>query len=125
MRAKRLRQHSPLSVDCALSRMTTARLTRPGTLCFPATMGPLVACEPVPAGVHVTVESQLAPGADFDRLTVIAALADDDTPVGVQTLEGPDLHLPATFNFVSGKTVREGTKLNVRATAEKAGVDIS
>ncbi|MFL5320043.1 MAG: hypothetical protein ACJ790_10350 [Myxococcaceae bacterium] len=85
----------------------------------------LVACEPVPAGVHVTVESQLAPGADFDRLTVIAALADDDTPVGVQTLEGPDLHLPATFNFVSGKTVREGTKLNVRATAEKAGVVIS
>jgi hypothetical protein len=83
---------------------------------------PLLACESTPGGVHVVVEGALVPGSDFDRLSVVALQAGTGTPLGLATLEGAELHLPATFNFESGPATPAGTRLTVRATAEKSGV---
>ena len=83
---------------------------------------PLLACESTPGGVHVVVEGALVPGSDFDRLSVVALQAGTGTPLGLATLEGAELHLPATFNFESGPATPAGTRLSVRATAELAGV---
>ncbi|WP_224368527.1 hypothetical protein [Hyalangium versicolor] len=82
----------------------------------------LLACQSTPGGVHVVVEGTLVPGSDFDRLSVVALQAGSTTPLGLATLEGADLHLPATFNFESGPATPAGTRLTVRATAELAGV---
>lgn len=89
------------------------------------TMCAFSACEPVPAGVHVTVDSELIPGQDFDRLTVIAARADDDASLIAESLQGDALKLPATFNFVSGPHIVSGTRLKIHATAEKNGLVVS
>ncbi len=83
---------------------------------------PLLACQSTPGGVHVVVEGTLVPGVDFDRLAVVAAHADTGAPLAVATLEGAELRLPATFNFESGPATPAGTRLTVRATAERAGV---
>ncbi|WP_224240511.1 Kelch repeat-containing protein [Hyalangium gracile] len=83
---------------------------------------PLLGCESTPGGVHVVVEGALVPGADFDRLSVVALQAGTSTPLGLATLEGAQLHLPATFNFESGPATPAGTRLTVRATAERSGV---
>ncbi|MFL5347576.1 MAG: hypothetical protein ACJ8AT_22550 [Hyalangium sp.] len=83
---------------------------------------PLLACESTPGGVHVVVEGALAPGPDFDRLSVVAFQGGTTTPLAVATLEGPELHLPATFNFESGPATPAGTLVSVRATAELSGV---
>lgn len=83
---------------------------------------PLWACESPRGGVHVVVDGPLAPGADFDRLTVVASLKEGPVPLAVATLEGAELKLPASFNFESGPSTPEGTQVWVRATAERAGV---
>lgn len=83
---------------------------------------PLWACESPRGGVHVVVDGPLVPGADFDRLTVVASLKEGRVPLAVSTLEGAELKLPATFNFESGPATPEGTQVEVRATAERAGV---
>ncbi|MBZ4417596.1 kelch repeat-containing protein [Myxococcus sp. RHSTA-1-4] len=81
---------------------------------------PLLACEKSPGGVHVVVSGPLTPGVDFDRLSVVASLP-EGTPLAVATLEGDALKLPATFNFESGPATPEGTRVSVRATAERSG----
>ncbi|MFP2913414.1 hypothetical protein ACLESD_52155, partial [Pyxidicoccus sp. 3LFB2] len=81
----------------------------------------LLACEKSPGGVHVVVSGPLTPGADFDRLSVVASLP-DGAPLALATLEGDALKLPATFNFESGPATPEGTRVSVRATAELAGI---
>ncbi|MCP3165956.1 Kelch repeat-containing protein [Myxococcus qinghaiensis] len=86
-----------------------------------ALLSTLLACEKTPGGVHVVVDGPLTPGVDFDRLSVIASLP-DGTPLAASTLEGAELRLPATFNFESGPATPEGTRVSVRATAERAGV---
>lgn len=86
-----------------------------------ALLSTLLACEKTPGGVHVVVDGPLTPGVDFDRLSVIASLP-DGVPLAVSTLEGADLRLPATFNFESGPATPEGTRVFVRATAERAGI---
>jgi hypothetical protein len=83
---------------------------------------PLLACESARGGVHVVVEGPLVPGTDFDRLSVVAFQGGTSTPLALATLEGGDLHLPATFNFESGPATPAGTLISVRATAERAGV---
>ncbi len=83
---------------------------------------PLFACESTPGGVHVVVEGALVPGTDFDRLSLVAFQGGTSTPLAVATLEGAELHLPATFNFESGPATPAGTHLSVRATAELSGV---
>lgn len=83
---------------------------------------PLWACESPRGGVHVVVDGPLVPGTDFDRLTVVAFLEEGQVPLSVATLEGAELKLPATFNFESGPATPEGTRVEVRATAERAGV---
>jgi hypothetical protein len=83
---------------------------------------PLVACNPPRGGVHVVVDGPLVPGADFDRLTVVASLKEGPVPLAMASLEGAELKLPATFNFESGPSTPEGTQVLVRATAERAGV---
>ncbi|MDY7233161.1 hypothetical protein [Hyalangium rubrum] len=84
---------------------------------------PLLACEPTPGGVHVVVEGSLVPGTDFDRLSVVASQPGAaGTPLALATLEGAELRLPATFNFESGPATPAGTRISVRATAERAGV---
>ena len=70
----------------------------------------------------MVVEGPLVPGTDFDRLSVVAFQAGTSTPLALATLEGADLHLPATFNFESGPATPAGTSISVRATAERAGV---
>ncbi len=82
----------------------------------------MIACESSPGGVHVVVEGPLAPGRDFDRLSVVAFQAGTRTPLAVATLEGAELRLPATFNFESGPATPAGTLISVRATAERTGV---
>ncbi|MFY2560281.1 hypothetical protein ACN469_21905 [Corallococcus terminator] len=86
-----------------------------------ALLSTLLACEKTPGGVHVVVDGPLTPGVDFDRLSVIASLP-DGVPLAVATLEGAALRLPATFNFESGPATPEGTRVSVRATAERAGI---
>jgi hypothetical protein len=81
---------------------------------------PLLACEKTPGGVHVVVSGPLTPGVDFDRLSVVASLP-DGAPLALATLEGEALKLPATFNFESGPATPEGTRVSVRATAERSG----
>ncbi|MBN1207585.1 MAG: hypothetical protein JXB05_22140, partial [Myxococcaceae bacterium] len=83
---------------------------------------PLLACDSTPGGVHVVVEGALAPGTDFDRLSIVAAQAGTGTALATATLEGAELRLPATFNFESGPATPAGTLITVRATAELAGV---
>ncbi|XXF78215.1 kelch repeat-containing protein [Myxococcaceae bacterium GXIMD 01537] len=83
---------------------------------------PLWACDSTRGGVHVVVDGPLAPGADFDRLTVVAALEEGGVPLAVSTLEGADLRLPSTFNFESGPATPAGTRVRVSASAERAGV---
>lgn len=83
---------------------------------------PLLACESTRGGVHVVVEGSLSPGTDFDRLSVVAFQGGTTTPLALATLEGAELHLPATFNFESGPATPAGTLISVRATAELAGV---
>jgi hypothetical protein len=83
---------------------------------------PLLACESTPGGVHVVVEGTLVPGVDFDRLSVVALQPGTGDPLALATLEGPDLRLPATVNFESGPATPAGTRITVRATAERAGV---
>jgi hypothetical protein len=83
---------------------------------------PLLACETTPGGVHVVVEGALVPVTDFDRLSVVASQAGTGVPLALATLEGPELRLPATFNFESGPATPAGTRITVRATAELAGV---
>lgn len=83
---------------------------------------PLLACESARGGVHVVVEGPLVPGTDFDRLSVVAFQGGTSTPLALATLEGAELHLPATFNFESGPATSAGTLISVRATAERAGV---
>jgi hypothetical protein len=83
---------------------------------------PLLACESARGGVHVVVEGPLVPGTDFDRLSVVAFQGGTTTPLALATLEGAELHLPATFNFESGPATPAGTPISVRATAELAGV---
>jgi hypothetical protein len=70
----------------------------------------------------VVVEGPLVPGRDFNRLSVVAFQAGTGTPLAVATLEGAELHLPATFNFESGPATPAGTLISVRATAELEGV---
>jgi hypothetical protein len=82
----------------------------------------LLACESTPGGVHVVVEGPLVPGVDFDRLSVVALQPGSGAPLGLATLEGAELSLPATFNFESGPATPAGTVITVRATAERAGV---
>ncbi|WP_164010710.1 hypothetical protein [Pyxidicoccus trucidator] len=82
---------------------------------------PLLACEKSPGGIHVVVGGPLTPGVDFDRLSVVASLP-DGAPLALATLEGNALRLPATFNFESGPATPEGTRVSVRATAERAGI---
>ncbi|NTX05893.1 hypothetical protein [Myxococcus sp. CA040A] len=86
-----------------------------------ALLSTLLACEKTPGGVHVVVDGPLTPVVDFDRLSVIASLP-DGTPLAVATLEGAALRLPATFNFESGPATPEGTRVFVRATAERSGI---
>jgi hypothetical protein len=81
---------------------------------------PLLACERTPGGVHVVVSGPLTPGVDFDRLSVVASLP-EGAPLALATLEGESLRLPATFNFESGPATPEGTRVSVRATAERSG----
>ncbi len=81
----------------------------------------LVACEKTPEGLHVVVSGPLTPRVHFDRLSVVASLP-DGAPLALSTLEGDALKLPATFNFESGPTTPEGTRVSVRATAELAGI---
>jgi hypothetical protein len=83
---------------------------------------PLLACESTPGGVHVVVEGTLVPGVDFDRLSVVATQPGTGAPLALATLEGPDLRLPATVNFESGPATPAGTRITVRATAERAGI---
>jgi hypothetical protein len=68
------------------------------------------------------VEGALVPGTDFDRLSVVALQGGTSTPLALATLEGAELRLPATFNFESGPATPAGTRISVRATAERAGV---
>ena len=82
---------------------------------------PLLACEKSPGGVHVVVSGPLTPGVDFDRLSVVASLP-EGTPLAMASLEGDALKLPATFNFESGPATPEGTRVSVRATAERSGM---
>ncbi len=70
----------------------------------------------------MVVEGPLVPGADFDRLSVVAAQAGTGAPLATATLEGAELRLPARFNFESGPATPAGTPITVRATAERAGV---
>jgi hypothetical protein len=83
---------------------------------------PLLACESTPGGVHVVVEGTLVPGVDFDRLSVVASEPGNGAPLALATLEGAGLTLPATVNFESGPATPAGTRISVRATAERAGV---
>ncbi len=83
---------------------------------------PLLACESTPGGVHVVVEGSLVPGVDFDRLSVVALVPGNGPPLALATLEGAELRLPATVNFESGPATPAGTRITVRATAERAGV---
>lgn len=82
---------------------------------------PLLACEKTQEGVHVVVSGPLTPREDFDRLSVVASLP-DGAPLALATLEGDALKLPASFNFESGPSTPEGTRVSVRATAERSGI---
>lgn len=81
------------------------------------------ACREPEAGLHVQVDGPLAPGVDFDRLTLVAYLATDDTPLFAEALDGPTL--PVTFNLVSGRGTPAGTKVEVLASAELLGEVVS
>jgi hypothetical protein len=70
----------------------------------------------------VVVEGTLVAGVDYDRLSVVALQEGTGTPLALATLEGADASLPATVNFESGPATPAGTRISVRATAERAGV---
>ncbi|HLK99600.1 MAG TPA: hypothetical protein VK539_03405 [Myxococcaceae bacterium] len=70
----------------------------------------------------MVVEGTLIAGVDYDRLSVVALQEGTSTPLALATLEGADASLPATVNFESGPATPAGTRLWVRATAERAGV---
>ena len=70
----------------------------------------------------MVVEGTLVAGVDYDRLSVVALQEGTSTPLALATLEGADASLPATVNFESGPATPAGTRLWVRATAERAGV---
>lgn len=87
--------------------------------------GLLLACsQPQEGGLHVVVAGALTPGADFDRLSVVVRLDDEDaTPLALEVFEASSLSgLPVRVNFVSGPGTPRGTALEVLATAELAGV---
>lgn len=98
------------------------RLTRLSAACLPLL---LAACGVAPGGVHVTIDSPLSPGRDFDHLSVTAFLADGKVPLKTERFEGDDLTLPKTVNFVSGKATAAGTRVVVEATAELNGQIVS
>lgn len=70
----------------------------------------------------MVVEGTLVAGVDYDRLSVVALQEGTGTPLALATLEGADASLPATVNFESGPATPAGTRISVRATAERAGV---
>lgn len=89
-----------------------------------ALLVPVVAgCREPQAGLHVEIDGPLVPGTDFDRLSLVAYLADDGTPLYSDSLDAPDL--PVSFNLLSGPGTPEGTKVEVLASAERAGEVVS
>lgn len=85
----------------------------------------LAGCGATPGGVHVTVESTLVPGTDFDSLSVTAFLAEGRVPLSTQTFTGEALTLPRTVNFVSGQATAAGTEVIIEVTAELGGEIVS
>lgn len=71
----------------------------------------------------MTLDGPLTPGTDFDRLSVVARLAEDGTPLSVEVFEGESLeNWPVSLNLLSGPGTPRGTRVEVFATAELAGV---
>ncbi len=85
----------------------------------------LPACRQPEVGLHVTVSGSLQPGVEFDRLSLVAYLAEDRTPLHAATVEGDDLTLPLGFNLVGGPATPEGTVVHVLASAELRGEVVS
>ncbi len=78
----------------------------------------VLACRPSAPGLHVVVEGSLFPRTDFDRLVVTTYRAGGGEPLSEVRFEGSELiPLPASVNFLAGKTTPPGTTLEVEATA--------
>ncbi len=108
-----------------------ARLPRGVGLCALALLalsalgGGVAGCRTPEVGLHVTVAGPLVPGAQFDRLSLVAYLADDRTPLYSERVEGEALALPFAFNLLGGPGTPEGTRVHVLASAELSGSVVS
>lgn len=77
-----------------------------------------VRCGPPEAGLHVSVNGELIPGVDFDRLTVTATSLEGKRPESTTLeLKGAELQWPMTFNFLSGARTGVGSSVEVVARA--------
>lgn len=81
-------------------------------------LGIALSCSSAARGVHVSVEGELSPGVDFDRLTVEVTVPGQSAPLASQSVSGAELHaLPMTFNLVSGPRSATSDELRVTARA--------